>query len=49
MFAKNYIKPIVLALSIVMGIMLCTFTIVVADQHSEDTEEAETTSEAEAH
>ncbi len=44
---KNYIKPVVLALSIVIGVLLCTFTTVIADQHAETTEEAETTSEAE--
>ena len=43
----NYIKPIGLALSIIIGIMLCTFTTVMADQHAEETEAAETTSEAE--
>ena len=45
---KNHIKPIVLALSIVIAVLLCTFTTVIADQHAETTEEAETTSEAEA-
>ena len=44
---KNYIKPIVLVLSIVLSISLCAFTTVIADQHAETTEEAETTSEAE--
>ncbi|MYH81374.1 TonB-dependent receptor [Candidatus Poribacteria bacterium] len=44
---KNHIKPIVLALSIVIGVLLCTFTTVIADEHAETTEEAETTSEAE--
>ena len=46
MFYKNHIKPIVLALSIIIGIVLCTFTTVIADQHAEEAE-AETTSEAE--
>ena len=45
---KNHIKPIVLALSIIIGILLCTFTTVIADQHGETAEEAETTNEAEA-
>ena len=45
---KNHIKPIVLALGIVISILLCTFTTVIADQHAETTEEAETTTEAEA-
>ena len=45
---KNHIKPIVLALSIVIAVLLCTFTTVMADQHAETTEEAETASEAEA-
>ena len=40
---KNHIKPIVLALSIVIGVLLCTFTTVIADEHAETTEEAETT------
>ena len=43
----NHIKPIVLALSIVIGVLLCTFTTVIADQHAEEAEESETTSEAE--
>ena len=45
---KNHVKPIVLALSIVIGILLCTFAPVMADQHAETAEEAETTNEAEA-
>ena len=45
---KNHIKPIVLALSIIIGILLCTFTTVIADQHPETAEEAETANEAEA-
>ena len=46
---KNDIKPILSVLGIVIGILLCTFTTVMADQHAEPTEEAEeTTSEAEA-
>ncbi|RKU15331.1 hypothetical protein C6503_13915, partial [Candidatus Poribacteria bacterium] len=34
-------------LGIVIGILVCTFTTVIADQHAEEAEEAETTSEAE--
>ncbi len=46
---KNDIKPILFVLGIVIGILLCTFTTVMADQHAEPAEEAEeTTSEAEA-
>ena len=45
---KNHVKPLVLALSIVIGILLCTFAPVMADQHAETAEEAETTNEAEA-
>ncbi len=45
---KNHIKPVVFVLSIVIGILLCTFTTVIADQHAETEEEAETTTEAEA-
>ena len=44
---KNYIKPIILALSIIIGILLCTFTTVIADEHAESAEEPETASEAE--
>ncbi len=46
---KNDIKPILSLLGIVIGILLCTFTTVIADQHAEPAEEAEeTTNEAEA-
>ena len=46
---KNDIKPILFVLGIVIGVLLCTFTTVVADQHAEQAEEAEeTTSETEA-
>ena len=44
---KNHMKPIVFVLSIIIGVLLCTFTTVIADQHSETTEETDTTSEAE--
>ena len=43
---KNHIKPIVLALGII-SLLLCTFTMVIADQHAETEEAAETTNEAE--
>ena len=45
---KNHTKPILLILGMLIGILVCTFTTVMADQHAETTEEAETTSEAEA-
>ncbi len=46
---KNDIKPILFVLSIAIGVLMCTFTTVMADQHAEQAEEAEeTTSEAEA-
>ena len=46
---KNDIKPILFVLGIVIGVLLCTFTTIMADQHAEPAEEAEeTTSEAEA-
>ena len=46
---KNDIKPILFVLSIAIGVLMCTFTTVMADQHAEPAEEAEeTTSEAEA-
>ena len=44
MSAKNHFKPIILAFSIIIGVLLCVFTTVTADQHAE---EAETTSETE--
>ncbi len=47
MFSKNHIKPIVVALGIVVAILMCTFSTVIADQHAEEAEEAETTEEAE--
>ena len=49
MFYKNHIKPIILALSIVMGILMFAFTTVMAqEESSEQTEEAEATNEADA-
>jgi iron complex outermembrane receptor protein len=48
MFYKDHIKPIVLVLSIIIGILGCTFVTVIADQHSEEGEESEATSDAEA-
>ena len=47
MFSKNHIKPIVLALGIVVAIFMCAFTTVIADEHAEEATEAETTEEAE--
>ena len=49
MFYNNHIKPMVLVFSIIIGVLLCTFTTVIADQHEEaEAEESETTSDAEA-
>ena len=48
MYYSKYLKPIVFALSILMGILMSTFTTVMADQHAETAEEAEVTDEAEA-
>ena len=48
MFSKNHIKSIVVALGIVVAILMCTFTTVIADEHAEEADEAETTEEAEA-
>ena len=48
MYYSKYIKPIIFALSIIIGILMCAFAPVIADEHSEEPEEAETTSEAEA-
>ena len=48
MFSKNYIKPIVVAFSIVVVILMCGLTTVIADQHPEEADEAEATEEAEA-
>ncbi len=42
---RNYIKPIILGFSIIICLLFCTFTAVMADEHAA---EAETTSEAEA-
>ena len=47
MYYTNHIKPIILALSIVIGILMCTFTTVMAEEHSEEAEESEATSDAE--
>lgn len=47
MFYKNHIKPIILALSIIIGVLICTFATVVAQEESEMAEEAETTNESE--
>ena len=49
MFFKNHIKPIAVALGIVLTILMCAFTTAIADEHAaEEAEEAETTEEAEA-
>ena len=48
MFSKNYIKPIVVAFSVVVVILMCGLTTVIADQHPEEADEAEATEEAEA-
>ena len=45
---KNDIKPILFVLSIAIGILMCTFGTVMADQHAETTEETEDTNETEA-
>ncbi len=47
MFYKNHIKPITLVLSVIIGILVCVFGTVMADDHSETAEETEATSEAE--
>ena len=44
---KNHTKPILLILGMLIGILVCTFTTVIADQHAETTEEAETTNDTE--
>ena len=45
---KNYIKPIRIVLSIVISILMCASTSVMAQEESSDAEEAEVTNEAEA-
>ena len=45
---KNDIKPILFVLSIVIGVLMCTFGTVMADQHAETTEETEDMNETEA-
>ena len=47
MYYENYIKPIILTLSIIMGVLMWTFTPVIAQEESTDTVEAETTNETE--
>ena len=50
MFYKNHIRPVIFTLSIIVGILVCTFATVMADEHAEqaeEAEEAEATSEAE--
>ena len=48
MYYSKYIKPIVFALGIIIGILVCTFATVMAEEHSETAEEAEVANEAEA-
>ena len=52
MYYSKYIKSIIFVLSILIGISMCMFTTVMADQHAEEASEAEeaetTTDEAEA-
>ena len=48
MFYKNYIEPTILALSVIIAILMCAFTTVVAQEESSEAEAAEATSEAEA-
>ena len=46
---RNYIKPITLGFSIIIGLLFCTFTAVMADEHAAEAEtasETETTEEA---
>ncbi len=47
MFSKNHIKSIVVVLGIVVAVLMCTFTTVIADEHAEEADEAETTEETE--
>ena len=47
MFYRNHIKPIVFVLCIAIGFLMCSFTAVIADQHAEEAEESEATSDAE--
>ena len=48
MFYKSHIKPIILALSVIIGILVCAFGTVVAQEESENAAETEDTNEAEA-
>ena len=45
---KNRIKPIILALSIFVVVLMCAFTVVMAQEESSDAEEAEATNEVDA-
>ena len=47
MYYSKYIKPIVFALTIFIGVLMCAFATVIADEHSEEPEEVEATNEAE--
>ena len=48
MFYKNHIKPITLALSVIIGILVCVFGTAMADEHAETAEETEAASETES-
>ncbi len=45
---KNHVKPVILTLSMIIAILMCTFTTVMAEEHSEEAEESEATNDAEA-
>ena len=47
MFSRNHIKPVFVALGIVVAILMCAFTTVIADEHAEEADAAETTEETE--
>ena len=47
MYCKNYMKPIIFALSIIVSVLMCMFTQVMAQEESTDAVEAETTNETE--
>lgn len=47
MYYKNHINPIILTLMIIMSVLMCALTTVIAQEESAEAEEAETTSEAE--
>ena len=45
---KNHVKPVILTLSMIIAILMCSFTTVMAEEHSEEAEESEATNDAEA-